>query len=95
MNKSLFNLKCFKGEIAISGKRPNDLSEIEMNISELEEAINKYEDPTELRRQRDELLTVINDYLAWGAMTSSDRNLFENRFKQAVARCKPSGTEEA
>ena len=41
-----------------------------------------------LRRQRDKLAVIIQDYLEWGAMTGSDRNLFETRFRAALAESK-------
>jgi hypothetical protein len=33
-----------------------------------------------------ELLAVVKEYLEWGAMTGSDRDLFDERFRAAIAK---------
>lgn len=33
-----------------------------------------------------DLLAAVKDYLAWGPMTGSDRDLFEYKFREAIAK---------
>lgn len=39
--------------------------------------------------------TVIKDFLEWGPMTGSDRDMFHSMFKAALAGSEPKGKESA
>lgn len=52
----------------------------------LEQDREKLLNQLELKDQQiEKMLEALKDYLEWGAMTSSDRDLFDNRFKELIS----------
>lgn len=52
----------------------------------LEQDRKKLLSQLELKDQQiEKMLEALKDYLEWGAMTSSDRDLFDNRFKELIS----------
>lgn len=53
LTSALFTLKCYRGEVAIDHKRPNDLLEIDQAIIKLESAIKKASELVEIGEMRE------------------------------------------
>ena len=52
----------------------------------ISEAVKKNQDLYKLKSERDEALTVIKDFIEWGAKTGSDRELFNDKFKAILRK---------